>query len=84
MPAIDFFTKTADMIEPGATDTPNNPAQRATEISEEIEILRARSVNYSDKAARILSNATGQLKVVLDPLNMLVRGARPKQSRKFL
>jgi|WetSurMetagenome_2_1015567.scaffolds.fasta_scaffold29954_3 hypothetical protein len=52
----------------------NNPSQRAAEISEELEILRAHSVNYSDKAAKILLDAIGQLKVGLDALTMLAGG----------
>jgi|GEM_PF-4071632 len=62
----------------------NNPSQRAAEISEELEILRAHRVIYSDKAAKILLDAIGQLMVCLDALTMLVGGgARPKKSRKL-
>ncbi len=52
----------------------NNPSQRAAEISEELEIIRAHNVNYSVKAAKILSNAIGQLKVGLNALTMLAGG----------
>ncbi len=62
----------------------NNPSQRATEISEELEIFPARSVNYSDKAAKILSNAIGKLKFVLYALTRLAGGARRKQSAMLL
>jgi hypothetical protein len=60
----------------------SNPSLRAAETSEELEILRAHSVNYSDKAAEVLSNAIGQLKFVLYALTKLAGGgARQKKSR---
>lgn len=52
----------------------NYPSLRAAGTSEELEILRAHSVNYSDKAAKILPNTIGQLKVVSDALTMLAGG----------
>lgn len=52
----------------------NNSSQRATEISEELEIFRAHSVNYSGKAAKTLLDAIGQFKVYLNALTMLAGG----------
>lgn len=61
----------------------SNPSLRAAETSEELEIFCAHSVNYSDKAAKILLDAIGQLNVGLDTLTMLAGGgARPMRSRK--
>lgn len=53
----------------------SNPAQRAAETSEELEIFRAYCLNYFDKSARIFLDAIGQLKVVLNALTMLAGGA---------
>lgn len=52
----------------------SNPSLRAAETSEELEIFCAHSVNYSDKAAKILLDAIGQLNVGLDTLTMLAGG----------
>ncbi len=57
----------------------NNPPQRATEISEELEIFPSRSVNYSDKAAKILSNAIGKLKFGLYALTKLAGGGHDRR-----
>jgi hypothetical protein len=57
----------------------SNPSLRAAETSEELEILRAHSVNYSDKAAEVLSNAIGQLKFVLYALTKLAGGGQDRR-----
>jgi hypothetical protein len=59
----------------------SNPSLRAAETSEELEILRAHSVNYSDKAAEVLSNAIGQLKFVLYALTKLAGGGKTEEEQ---
>jgi hypothetical protein len=61
----------------------SNPAQRAAETFEELEILRAHSVNYSVKAAKIPSNVIGQLNVGLSALTMLSRGHYRSRAGSF-
>jgi hypothetical protein len=51
-----------------------NPSQQIIEISEALEVLRTESLSHPAKAAKILSNAIGKIKVGLEALTMLAGG----------
>ena len=51
-----------------------SPSQRLDEISKELEILRAQSLNHPDKAAEMLQNGLDQIQVSLKELTALAGG----------